>query len=825
MNWTGHHGAVLAKALGIVLGRPERGGMAFVRCLAPDVVDALARDSDGFCLPDWHIWRVADVEDDKARTITADRAVEIRESKSEAAVLFVDTGRAGAGMDGIFSATREVGEADLFVQAHRLAAAEITRILSSGHRKYAERAVSQARGHGGRFAVSPWSVFDFFCHVADNKRSAGAYLHLLGLWPAKGAADADALPDIDASRKFVDRLLAPAVAGRTPAERIDGLRLLEPPENQLRDLESFLREAATLPIRSALPRLVGREHLWINALRTEGAAEEILSVKLLPWRTKAGRVVKWSGLTDRADEVPALVVDPDAEETGRYAKLEVRWKARPEHLAMGSVEYRVAVITTGSGAEIASWEEVHSARAQEKHIFTQDDFPDLPEDAVVPAKVSLSVVGTDSIETRESEEFEIVCGERPPGASPVGRRYRTFSEALIELGSRAEVEAMTSLTTTVPKNARGDYLIWNAPRRRSYFRVYRPPLVKEAEEEWHSAEGVIGRWRVKVRISGERVGRPEFVPFDRPVGVDQQVWDRAQRASSRMAERFGGFGGVGQVYDDRVPAFKTTIAEYIRSWIALLRAGDPDLALAHTIEVQSQSGEVIGLVVLPSHPLRMAWHAAYDNLVLHTRFDEKLKPADIRKEMAALDGAVFPAFLPGFAPGRSFIFADTLGFHAVGMVTDTDPEPKGTLAILHRALVTRDAEASGGAPTVGLRSADVLGNEICKYLEAHEAVRVMHVHALRAGDGKTVVRALGRAAKSIAHGRRGEPLENGEGAWAGSSMCSSYIRPRGKGNAASLDASLPKRKKSAGAEPGRWTKPISGCWNQSAFRGECVFRN
>ena len=761
MSWTRHHGTVLAKALENVLGRPEPGGMAFVRCLTPDVVDALARDVDVFRIADWQVWRVADAKDEEARTITADRAVEIRESKSRAVVLLVDTGRAGAGMDGVFSATREVSEKDLFVEAHRLAAAEITRIQSAGHRKYAERAVSRARGYGGRFAVSPWSAFDFYCHVAANERPAGVYLYLLGLWPVKGAAGPDALPDLDVSRQFVDRLLAPSSAGRTPAERIDGLRLLDPTKNQLRELERFLREAATLPIRSALTRLVDRKNLWVNALRTEGAAEEILSLELLPWRTKAGKVLKRSGLTDRGDQVPALIMDPDAEETGRYAKLDVRWKARPGHLAKGSVEYRVAVVTSSSREELASRPEMHSARAEEKCIFTQDDFPDLPEDAVVPAKVVLSVVGNDSIDSQESEEFEIVCGERPEGASPVGKRFRTFSEALIELSSRAEVEAMTSLTATVPKEAKGEFLIWNAPNRRRNFRVYRPPLIKEAEEAWRLADSAIGRWRVKVRMSGERVGKPEFVPFDRPVGVDRQVWERVERASARMAERFSDFGAVGQVYDDRVAAVKTTVAEYIRSWIAALGTGDPRLALAHTVEIQSQSGELVGLIVLPSHPLRMAWHAAYDSLVLHARFGENLKPVDIRREMTALDGATFPSFLPGLTPGCSFVFADTLGFHAVGMVADTDGEPKGTLAILHRALVTKEAEESGGVPTVGLRSADVLGNEVHKYLDAHEAVSVVHVHALRAGDGKTVVRALGRAAKKIADSGRGDQLENG----------------------------------------------------------------
>ena len=38
----------------------------------------------------------------------------------------------------------------------------------------------------------------------------------------------------------------------------------------------------------------------------------------------------------------------------------------------------------------------------------------------------------------------------------------------------------------------------------------------------------------------------------------------------------------------------------------------------------------------------------------------------------------------------------------------------------------------------------VLGNEILKYIECHDTSRLLHVHALRAGDGLTVARALGR---------------------------------------------------------------------------------
>ena len=128
--------------------------------------------------------------------------------------------------------------------------------------------------------------------------------------------------------------------------------------------------------------------------------------------------------------------------------------------------------------------------------------------------------------------------------------------------------------------------------------------------------------------------------------------------------------------------------------------------------------------------------------MLHAAFAENLSPKDIRDELSVLDGAMFPAFLPGIEDGSSFVFADTLGFHVVGMVPDSDKEPKASVAILARAL--GESETADTVPTVGKQSATVLGNEIIKYLECHDTSRLLHVHALRPGDGLTVARSLGR---------------------------------------------------------------------------------
>ena len=380
MFWTELHSTILGNAFERVLGRAEPGAMAFVRCLTSDVVEALASDAN-FAPSGWHVWRVADANDVTARQITADGAVEIRETKGPATILLVNTARAGAGMDGIYSAAHEVDEADLFREALRLAAHEVTRRLSRRIARMPSARSEKARGFGRRFSVSPWTELDFFVHAAAEQRHPGEYLHLLGLWPVTECGQS-AEADLELSRMFVDRLLGTSVSGITPARRIEALKLSNPSEQQIADLERFLRSAATKPLLSALAELADKNHLWVNGLRIEGKPEIILGIELLSWRTNAGRVAKWSGLVEEGDsgEPPVLILKPDADKTGDYSKVEMKWKARPENLEKGAVEYRV-VVMTDMQEELASREVTHSGKKEERCRFSNDDFSMLSEDA------------------------------------------------------------------------------------------------------------------------------------------------------------------------------------------------------------------------------------------------------------------------------------------------------------------------------------------------------------------------------------------------------------------------------------------------------------
>ena len=739
MALTSLHGQLLGRAFEQVLGQAEFGAMAFVRCLTPDVVAELAA-ADSFAPQGWKFFRVADADDGHLRTITADGAVEKREIKGEAALLLVDTDRAGAGMDGIYSASQEVNETDLFEKAQRLALREVTRRLSRPHRQYAERAVRKAAGFGGQYSLSPWTVFDFLCRIVTDGRHPGACLHLLGMWPTTGAAALDSTEELDVSRRFVDCLLGTATSGSTIQARIESLRLAEPTGDQRRDLERFLHASEIQPLMSALKGLADKEHLWVGALRIENT-QDIQSIEIASWRNRNGRIAKWSGLVEESDDTPpVLILKPEAEQSGDYSKLEIKWRVKPDNLDKNTVDYHVAVLTGNMEEELAAREVSHLARKEEKCRFNNDDFSSLNEDALVSAKVMVSVVGNDAIERQESEEFIIRFGQPPESpAGGVGRKVRTFSEGLAELDDREAVSAIAASPVGLKADAKGFVLLrTHEGRQRKSFRVFRPPLIHEVEKQWTGGKGAIGRWRVKVRASGIRAGEVGFLPVE---GTGRTAWNRAMTASRRMAQRFNATeGGVGQVYDDRSKTFDI-VREYVLAWTALLDGGDPRLALCHTVEVQSLSGRTIGLIVLPSHPLRVAWQAAYDNLVFHAAFEQRQAAKSVRDEFACLDGAMFPAFLPHSETGGSFVFADTLGFHAVGMVPDHDKEPKAAVAILARAL--GESESADTAPTVGGQSAAILGDEIVKYLDCHDASRLLRIHALRAGDGLTIAKSLG----------------------------------------------------------------------------------
>ena len=361
--------------------------------------------------------------------------------------------------------------------------------------------------------MSRWAEFDFLCRVAAGDGPPGAYLHLLGLWPVLDNEEDGFDESLNTSRKFVDLLLGPGGASLAPAARIEAVRLDRSSEQDSGELERFLHSVDTKPLPAALDKLAKNDALWIGNLRVEPPARSIQGIELTSWRNHRGAIVKWSGLVNDGDEEspPAFIMKPDADRSGHYSTLEVRWKADPADLEKNAADYRV-IVQTDQDEELTVREVPHSAhKAGEKCQFTNDDFSLLDEDTQLEAKVIVEVVGSDVIKPQESESFIIRFGEPPEQETGgVGPKVRTFSEGLAELGSRETVSTIAA-DPLISEDSKGSVSLRTPVEKgkRKSFRVFRPSLIAEVEKQWVEQQGKIGRWTIKVRGSGEWGRSPE----------------------------------------------------------------------------------------------------------------------------------------------------------------------------------------------------------------------------------------------------------------------------------------------------------------------------
>ncbi len=769
------HRAHLAEALRRLLGAPSEGAVAYVRDLPSAQVDALA-DAEDFTVPGWTVAAVIDRPG--PRRITADQAVEQREDKGAAALLLIDPQRAGAGLDGIYSAGRELTERALFDEALGLARARMR-----GRTPFLDAAVRRAERLGRRRRLTPWQKFDFT--VAAAEEGEGRAVARLGLWPIRreGAPD-DA--ELDDSAAMADRLLY-AQDARSVGERVRALSL-EGAAERAPTLERALRGLAGRSPEEAAAAIVDDPDLWLGPMRPGFGGDRLRGLWLAPWRDARGGLLKWSGLSAPAEDgaAPRLVLDPAATSKDR-ARLTVRWAAEPDTLAAGAVEYLARVVSGED--ELAAVTVPHRAKPQQQAVFDLEHFEELEGTERFEAVVELSAVGAEDVPSAQSDAFTIEFGQVSGAlATGSGREVRTLVEGAIGLATRVLFDEAVAGAAAVGRASedRKGFIAWKGGAGRDV-RVFRPALLKRVEEDWATRAGAPGRWLQSVRADGSPVGAITFIPL----GEGDPALDRARDAGRRLSADAGPAGLLSRVLGGKWPAADA----YVAAWERALESADPTLALHGTVEVRTQGGRPLGLLVMPIHPLRFAWQALYDAAVTNTRYEGGLTAAAAVAAAKPLDGARYPFALPGPGVGApGFVFSDMLGFHVAAMTVDGEREPKAAVAALSACL---GGGARAGSTSVGDGAAEVLAREIRYYLECHgggdgRRPERLDLQAWRPGDGLTVARALGRVLE-------GETGVAGDDA-ASSPLCFTLdvYHPRGSGVSGQFLTSAGRRRRSGG---------------------------
>ncbi len=722
------HVKYLAQAIANRLGVSTPGAVAFLRCLSSEQIDALA-DSDAFQVPSWTVNAVVDVSG--TRRISADQAVEQREDKVDAVLLLIDPLRAGAGLDGIYSAGREITETELFNEALKLA-----RRPFFGRMRVLDDAVWRAERLGRRRRLTPWSKFDFYVCAAQN---SGRAIARLGLWPV--ASDQDpSTREFDLSAELANRLLYVSDT-RAIVERVRVLQL-DDPETTNTGLEQALRSVSGMSPEEAARRIEMQPNLWLGAIKPRFASEELRRIRLSPWRDARGNVLKWSGLIkpDEDETSPRLILDRAAAGKDR-AQLMIRWVSDPVELAAGSIDYRVSII---AGEDILAERVVHHRdHGLQQVSITVDDFEELEGTEKFDAIVEVNAIGQDNVVPVQSEAFTLEFGKTDKQlTSASGQEVRTLVEGAISVSERAAFDHFVNGAGAMERaiEDKKGFLTWKGEAATRGTRVFRPALLRRVETDWCKRGGAIGHWVQVVRADGSPVGPLKFVELE-PADKSTTT-ERARDASRKLAGELGDTGLLGLV----IPPGWSAADNYINAWEKALDSGAPALARHGTVEVRTQSDALIGLLVTPLHPLRFAWHAHYDQVIVHARYEQGLTQSQVQKTVLPIDSAFFPFALPGTDEAKGFVFADVIGFHTIAMTVDGEREPKAATALLAACLDSGTA----AVPSIGQASAAAIARELGHYLNCYggasgERSDLLTIHAWRAGDGLTVARALGQA--------------------------------------------------------------------------------
>ncbi len=733
----------LLKALTCLLGIPKQGTVTYSRCFTAEEIDALLAEEEYH--PDgWRIFGVGKHRGD--RWITGDKAVEIREDKGEACCLLVLPYEAGAGMDGIYNAAREISEVDLYTQAVLIARRRINKRTAD----FGAKAIRRAQSVGGkRRKITGRQQLAFFDDLA-RQVEPGASLPLLGLWPVAGDAD-EAEAKLAPSSIMVDRLFQHGNVAETPEMRVASLSLGADYTDEIKHLEESLRRSAGKSLEQAIKDVTTDQSFWLGNLKPAFLEGRLESLKLISWRTAGtGKLQKWSGLTPGATEgdeesLPQFRINDEC-------KLTVKWTVSPDTLPPGAVTYELQIL---AGEEIiASETAIHRSKGEMKVVFDKNDFEDVAEESRQEVKVKISAPGVEGIVPLETEDFLLCRGESESSErTSNGEIFRCVADGIVQTDSRESVEEFLEdrqkgrqgmpdkQGKPKPGNAAtGRMLAFRPAGSKRGFRVERPGLLEEIEKNWsHQDTDFIGRWRVRCRPDGNRAGDLEFIRCAAPHGVET---GRLMEMARKFRDDCLKSGGVMSRLHLHNHTSAIPLQNYLNAWTTVLESGPPALALAFTLEVTTMSGTTIGLVVLPHHPLRLAWQCGYDSLALHLSIEEKMKAQRIRKTLSWLDGANIPFLLPGLAEGRSFVFADTLGFAGVLMVSEDDPEPKASAALMSTCYA---GDTTSLPAPLSLGAGDAIAKEISHYLDTHPHCSVLNVHALKPGDGSTLVKAIGKA--------------------------------------------------------------------------------
>ena len=338
----------------------------------------------------------------------------------------------------------------------------------------------------------------------------------------------------------------------------------------------------------------------------------------------------------------------------------------------------------------------------------------------------------------ESDQFEIRLSEFVPEAAPRTATAPSLPRAVLETA----INAGGDLTENAPIwDPAGQVFDVRIGRRRVLIRVSR--VLATLQRRLNGKPGQALSFSAYSPL-GESIDPAEVK--ERPLAIPAALADWRQKLLSRIASHTPRDLVEVLSWDEDL---RGQVRGYVQRYRRALDNADEATRAALlamdtlTVRVGTSAEEVEGLVLLPTHPLRLAWVAAHDQL-LRAWADEvatagKTKAERVRRIDIKMVSRLSPANLPFIAigvDGSAFLYAEELTYGAALYLPATITEPQSASDVICAAIDVARDNADLAA------TAEALRDRIRSYRNAHPGTGTLRIMAINPGSGGVVRRAL-----------------------------------------------------------------------------------
>ncbi|MBM4555135.1 DUF87 domain-containing protein [Rhodococcus hoagii] len=592
-----------------------------------------------------------------------------------------------------------------------------------------------------RVPIEDW--LDFLESVdADPEVPFGQNLWRIGLMP-DGGPDVDVKGRLGDNNAFVRKLLDPAAAGHTVRDRLRQSRLtpgsqFEQIRKELSEHEDRLDDARRWT--KAVTDNIGVSFDQLDLIEQKSDSD-LDNLEVLPFRSTAGSVAKASGLVLRDGNLVCEISDESE------AKVLVKWRTTPTKTTrVGSWLLRLVHpddLRTPDEVPLAEMKVSGAKRsASLKFQAASDDITGgfLFVAEISPLDENGEPIALPDSSCTQSEAFELVFSDEP---SPEQSRPSTAA-SLGAARLRAISRGANSLEEAHP--------VWDWTRQQFGLRI-------------DTSRGIqIPVCQTVVELERQLVSDPTITAYeaDSPYGLAVPADDfrpvRAELPATFAKKRKQVLELLQSAAPRDVPEVlpwndesRSLVRDYLASYKRALDSATDELT-KDALQALDTVGITIGndraassyvTVVLPLHPIRLAWLASYDDLTRDWAEDmlERAGRAGERKGLVDFDGLtrIAPTNVPFsvITPRKELnVYFDELMF-GLGLllpVGHAAPEVLASTTCTVLGLVRASTSMSSGAA--------MIADRLTEHRKAHPDPKALRIAAMHPGDSAVLADAL-----------------------------------------------------------------------------------